>query len=127
VGLIILIIGVIIYFFVANWQVFWQELFVPCHDFTKIQICYPTESLFLPHAALTLLAICVIVFAFYVLIEWIGNKTSIPLPKTSDAISATGVIATILVLFLPFFVLNPILDYTLVFLITPRPFVVLHT
>jgi hypothetical protein len=112
VGLIILIIGVITIFFVANWQVFWQELFVPCHDFTKIQICYPTESLFLPHGA-TLLAICVIVFAFYVSIKWIGKKTNIPLPKTSDAISATGVIATILVLFLPFFVLNPILDYNI--------------
>lgn len=95
-------------------ELLWENLFVNCRVMSMINLCYPTESLFYPYPFFGLLTVCILLIIFYNIIKFVGKKgflSKINLPKSSDAISATGVAVTIIVLFLPYFALTPLLDY----------------
>ena len=90
-----------------------NEVFGSCHNYIKIQICYAPESLFYPFPFIFLFINFGILCIFAIVIKWIRSTGTFAklLPNTSTAISAASVVVSILVLFIPYIALTPILNY----------------
>jgi heme/copper-type cytochrome/quinol oxidase subunit 2 len=77
------------------------------------QITYPLESSFYPYALVLLILIVLIIISIIVFFLWLRKKTTRAFPlNIENHISLATLVVTVVVVFIPYFVQTPILDFS---------------